>query len=185
MMLSSIASKKQIFSEMAQRKVSCRYPKMIQRRCGTQFKNVCPTTPISCLQSYHSVHSLTANLADDFNTFNAISKRLLHSQGAPLRHIPLKIYLPSSPSASEPTSGHLRVVQSLVTPNLPNSREVQTLGTTLHSLLPTLFPSRRTPILAKAILHGAVVPLAVPVEDLMRTAAYLDGWVHLRVAMIG
>ena len=59
------------------------------------------------------------------------------------------------------------------------------MGTILHSLLPTLFPSRRTPILAKAVLHGVVVPMGAPVEDLMRTAAYLDGWLHIGVVMIG
>ncbi len=122
---------------------------------------------------------------DDFNTFNPISRKLLYAQGAALRHVPLKIYLPSSPTASEPTSGHLRVVQSLITPTLPASRESQTLGTALHALLPTLFPSRRTPILAKAVLHGAVVPMGALVEDLMRAAAYLDGWIHLGVVMIG
>ena len=121
----------------------------------------------------------------DFDPFHAISRRLLHAQGAPLRHIPLKIYLPSSPTASHPNSGHLRVVQSLVTPSLPGLREAQTLGTALHALLPTLFPSRRTPILAKAVLHGAVVPMLALVEDLMRSASYLDGWVHLGVVMMG
>ena len=133
---------------------------------------------------YPSESKLT-NQADDFDVFNPISKRLLYAQGAPLRHIPLKIYLPSSPTAAEPTSGHLRVVQSLVTPNMSSSREQQTLGTALHALLPTLFPSRRTPILAKAVLHGAVVPMGASVEELMRMAAYLDGWVHLAVVMIG
>ena len=128
---------------------------------------------------------LTGNRSDDSNAFTPISRRLLYAQGAPLRHIPIKIYLPSSPTASEPTSGHLRVVQSLITPNLPNSRELQTLGTTLHTLLPTLFPSRRTPILAKAVLHGAVVPMNASVEELMRTGAYSDGWIHLGVVMIG
>ncbi|KAL9137553.1 MAG: hypothetical protein Q9175_001239 [Cornicularia normoerica] len=121
----------------------------------------------------------------DFDGYNAISKRLLYAQGAPLRHIPLKIYLPSSPTAAEPASGHLRVVQSLVTPSLPNAREQQTVGTALHALLPTLFPSRRTPILAEAVLHGAVVPMGASVEELMRIAAYLDGWIHLGVMMIG
>ena len=82
-------------------------------------------------------------------------------------------------------SGHLRVVQSLVTPKVLGSREPQTVGTTLHSLLPTLFPSRRTPILAKATLHGVVLPMAASVEELMRTAAYLDGWLHLGIVMIG
>ena len=103
----------------------------------------------------------------------------------PIRHIPFKIYLPSSPTLAEPTSGHLRVVQSLVAPYVPGSRETQTLGTVLHSLLPALFPSRRTGVLAKAILHGAVVPLSAPIEELMRSASYLDGWIHVGVFMLG
>ena len=128
---------------------------------------------------------LIGALTDDFDSFNLISRRLLYAQGAPLRHIPLKIYLPSSPTASEPTSGHLRIVQSLITPISPGSRAPQTIGTALHALLPTLFPSRRTPILAKAVLHGAVLPMSAIVEDVMRTATYLDGWVHLGVVMMG
>ena len=62
---------------------------------------------------------------------------------------------------------------------------MQTLGTALHALLPSLFPSRRTPILAKPVLHGGVVPMAAVLEDLIRGAAYLDGWLHLGVMMLG
>ncbi|KAI4128017.1 MAG: hypothetical protein LQ347_004351 [Umbilicaria vellea] len=117
--------------------------------------------------------------------FAAVSQKLLYAQAAPLRHVPLKVYLPASPSASQPTAGHLRVVQSLVTPCVPNTREPQTLGSALHGLLPSLFPSRRTPILAKPVLHGAVVPMGALLEELLRVGAYLDGWVHLGVVMMG
>ena len=130
------------------------------------------------------LEKLTVHL-DSFTKYNPIMQRLLYAQGTPLRHIPIKIYLPSSPTSDEPVSGHLNVVQSLVKPVLPNSREPQTLGVALYSLLPTLFPSRRTPILAKPVLHGAVVPMGALVEDLMRSAAYLDGWIHLGVVMMG
>ncbi|KAL8939253.1 MAG: hypothetical protein Q9216_003455 [Gyalolechia sp. 2 TL-2023] len=118
------------------------------------------------------------------SAFDPIFQKLMYAQGAPLRHIPLKIYLPSSPSASEPSSGHLRVVQSLITPFFQGTKEPQTLGMALHALLPTLFPSRRTPILAKPVLHGAVVPMSSQVEGLLREAAYLDGWLHLGLVMI-
>ncbi|MCJ1345487.1 autophagy protein 5 [Peltigera leucophlebia] len=134
----------------------------------------------------------------NFAVFSPISQKLLYAQGAPLRHIPLKIYLPSSSSspaaanegsASSPTrpvsGGHLRVVQSLITPTASGTREPQTLGSALHMLLPALFPSRRTPILAKPVLHGCVVPMGAPVEELLRNAAYLDGWLHLGVVMMG
>lgn len=97
----------------------------------------------------------------------------------------MKVYLPSSPSASAPFSGHLRIVQSLVTPFVHGAKEAQTIGTALHALLPALFPSRRTPILAKPVLHGAAVPMSAHVEGLMREAAYLDGWLHVGLAMMG
>lgn len=97
----------------------------------------------------------------------------------------MKIYLPMSPTASEPTSGHLRVIQSLIAPKRPGTEEAQTLGAALHTLLPALFPSRRTPILAKPLLHGAVVPMGALVEELLLEAAYLDGWLHLGLLMMG
>lgn len=64
------------------------------------------------------------------------------------------------------------------------SREVQTLGSALHSILPSLFPSRRDAILAEVVLHGAVVPFRAKLEELMREASYADGWIHLCVRMI-
>ena len=140
---------------------------------------------IMSLSKDDSTQLWEAVMTHDLSAFTPISQKLLYAQGAPLRHIPLKVYLPASPSASEPTSGHLRVVQSLVTPSIPNTREPQTLGSALHGLLPSLFPSRRTPILAKPVLHGAVLPMGALLEELMRAAAYLDGWVHLGVVMMG
>ena len=77
------------------------------------------------------------------------------------------------------------MVQSLVTPVVAGTREPQSLGSALHALLPTLFESRRIPILAKPVLHGTVVPMAARVEELLRTSAYLDGWLHLGIVMIG
>jgi autophagy-related protein 5 len=54
----------------------------------------------------------------------------------------------------------------------------------LNSILPTLFPSRRDAIVAEPVLHGACVPFRAPLEELMREAAYADGWVHLSVSMV-
>lgn len=62
--------------------------------------------------------------------------------------------------------------------------EVQTLGSALNKVLPSLFPSRRDAILAEPILHGAPVPFKAPLEDLMREAAYADGWLHVTVEML-
>lgn len=80
-------------------------------------------------------------------------------------------------------AGHIRVVQSLVPLYLP-SRQRQTLGTALNSTLPSLFPSRRNPLLAQPVLHGAVVPMAASIEDLGKAAAYPDGFLHVAVAML-
>jgi autophagy-related protein 5 len=63
-------------------------------------------------------------------------------------------------------------------------REVQTLGSALNNILPSLFPSRRDAILAEPILHGAPAPFGAPLEELMKEAAYADGWIHLSVSMI-
>ena len=62
--------------------------------------------------------------------------------------------------------------------------EVQTVGTALNSVVPSLFPSRRDPILAEPILHGAKVPFQAPLEEVMREAAYADGWIHLTIQML-
>lgn len=66
----------------------------------------------------------------------------------------------------------------------PTTRDAQTVGTALNAILPALFPSRRDPIFAEAVLHGAVIPLTAPLEDVMRLAAYADGWVSLCVWMM-
>jgi autophagy-related protein 5 len=119
--------------------------------------------------------------------FDQVNKKLLHPPGVALRSIPLKVYLPSAAlgdSTSTPAQGHLKVVQSLVLPHV-SSRQPQTLGTALNNLLPTLFPSRRSPLLAIPVLHGAVVPLGVGLEELAETASYADGFIHLAVVMMG
>jgi autophagy-related protein 5 len=118
---------------------------------------------------------------DDFNTFNRINKILLNP-ATPLRHIPLRVYIPSSPTASAEL-GSFKIVQTLVPP-MTAQREVQTLGSALNSILPSLFPSRRDAILAEPILHGAPVPFRAPLEEIMREAAYADGWIHLSISMI-
>ncbi|KAF1953869.1 autophagy protein 5 [Byssothecium circinans] len=128
----------------------------------------------------------------DFSLFNPINQKLLNPQGANLRHLPVKLYLPhaASPGAEdtikeekESTPGSLRVVQSLITPSL-SSRQPQTIGTALNQIIPSLFPSRRSPLLAHAVLHGSVLPLGASVEELVRATAYLDGWLHIAVAMM-
>lgn len=60
----------------------------------------------------------------------------------------------------------------------------QTLGTALNNLLPILFPSRRAYILARPVMHGVVLPMSVPLGDLMREAMYPDGFLHVTLAMM-
>lgn len=65
------------------------------------------------------------------------------------------------------------------------STQLQTVGTALHSFFPHLFPSRRTPVLAKPVLHGAVLPMSAPVEEVVRSSAYGDGWAYIVIRMTG
>ncbi|KAF2263637.1 autophagy protein 5 [Lojkania enalia] len=123
----------------------------------------------------------------DFSLFSPINQKLLSPQGVNLRHIPMRLYLPHAPSSTqdeEAVAGSLRVVQALVLPAL-SSRQPQTLGTALNHILPSLFQSTRRPILAQPVLHGAAVPLGTNLEELLRMAAYSDGWLHIAVAMMG
>lgn len=54
----------------------------------------------------------------------------------------------------------------------------------LNEILPTVFPSRRNPVLATPVLHGAVVPMNAPVEELMRAATFTDGFLHVVIVML-
>lgn len=107
--------------------------------------------------------------------------------GLELRHVPMKIYIPStsSPAGPETTQATVRVVQGLIPTTTAGVKEAQTLGTALHKLLPTVFPSRRSYIHAQAVMHGAVVPLGATVRELMEFAAYADGFLHVAVVMVG
>ncbi|KAG9232889.1 autophagy protein Apg5-domain-containing protein [Amylocarpus encephaloides] len=127
---------------------------------------------------------------NDYTTFHKISSILLNPS-IPLKHIPLRIYIPSTasppltPPALSSTSplGEFKIVQTLLPPRT-QWREIQTLGSALHGILPALFPSKRDPILAEPILHGAPVPFRAPLEEVMRECAYADGWLHLCVVMV-
>lgn len=154
--------------------------------------------------------------------FTKVNTQLLNPP-TPLKHVPLRIYIPSSPPSqtsgtegaqtgpSNANAGSFKVMQTLVAPRLANREFAplsslvgkydscflpadsdsnlgdigtpQTLGPVLRSLLPSLFPSSRDPVLANVILHGVPVPFTAPLEDLMREAAYPDGWLCLIVAL--
>ncbi|KAH0369044.1 autophagy protein 5, partial [Aureobasidium melanogenum] len=123
--------------------------------------------------------------------FNTVHNKLLNPPGTPLRNIPIKFYLPTAPptsssgegSEAEPAQASIRTVQGLVAPSAA-TRQPNLLGIALNEILPTVFPSRRTSLLAVPVLHGAVVPMNAPVEELMRAAAFTDGFLHIVIAML-
>ncbi|KAI6867728.1 autophagy protein 5 [Hortaea werneckii] len=129
----------------------------------------------------------------DLQLFNSVNVKLLNPPGLELRHVPVKFYLPTS-SATDPAgadtipeetkaAGHVRVVQSLIPLQLP-SKQPQTLGTALNTVLPSIFPSRRNPLLAQPVLHGAAVPMGANLVELGRAAGYLDGFLHVVIVML-
>ncbi|KAK7969065.1 hypothetical protein PG996_002495 [Apiospora saccharicola] len=115
---------------------------------------------------------------NDYTAFNKVNTRLLNASRG-LKNVPIRLYIPQSPDSTIPENntgaGSFKVVQSLVSPRA-NERAPQTLGVALRTLLPKLFPSSRDPVLANVILHGAHVPFTALLEELMREAAYPDGW---------
>lgn len=119
----------------------------------------------------------------DLPNYNIIYQKFMNTKDLPLRNIPIKVYLPGVRNAvGDNRQGTLRVIQGLISPTL-SGKDVQTLGTALYSLLPTVFPSRRRYIHAQAALHGAILPLVTPVEQLMRIATYADGFLHIAVVV--
>jgi autophagy-related protein 5 len=161
---------------MERPRASCQCRKNTLHYYGTQYK----TVGGACC-SFLFLQASDINVADDLASFSKINSILLNP-ATPLKHIPLRVYIPSSPSESS-TLGSFKIVQTLVPP-VTAGRETQTLGSALNAILPSLFPSRRDAILAEPILHGAPVPFRAPLEELMREAAYADGWIHLSVLMI-
>lgn len=156
---------------------------------------------------------------DDYAAFNKINSLLLNTP-TPLKNVPIRVYIPSSPKdSSDAAPASFKVIQRLVPPRLPNSKLLcpfafwqrpegwylsirefddksfltpgnktqgapQTLGAALKSILPSLFPSSRDPVLANVLLHGGPVPFRAPLEELMREAAYPDGWLCFCVVLL-
>lgn len=123
----------------------------------------------------------------DFHSVHAVYIKLMRSvDGSQIRHVPIKVYLPSTSGATDRTEngqGTVRTVQGLI-PALGSSREPQTIGAALHGLLPTVFPSRRSYIHARATLHGAIVPPSAQILEILQNAAFSDGFLHVVVMMV-
>jgi autophagy-related protein 5 len=152
--------------------------------------------PIMTLSAQESKALWTSTQDNDLATFSKIHGNLVPPPGQ-MRNIPLRVYLPSSP-AQDPTKAQIKVLQSHIPPTTTgvgptspaalrtgSTAQPQTLGTALHQLIPSLFPSRRTPILATPLLHGTPVPMSAQLEELVRWACYADGWLSVVLAMRG
>lgn len=150
--------------------------------------------------SYEDSNALwVATQTDDLGLYKPLNDKLLNPPGMATKGLPMRLYLPHMPdpdAAPEEeegeqtgqrasSAGTLRVVQAPVPPSVGGrSSTPQTLGTALNSILPSLFPSRRSPLLALPVLHGAVVPLSADLGELSRTASYADGWLHVAIKMM-
>ncbi|KAM5440048.1 autophagy protein 5 [Microsporum canis] len=117
-----------------------------------------------------------------FQTFHRVNSTLLPNLSTPFRNVPLRVYLPTASGLEKPS---IKVVQSQFPPKIPASvsggagQQVQTIGTALNSLIPSLFPDAKATSIATPILHGAEVPMNAPVEEVGRCAAYADGWLNV------
>lgn len=138
---------------------------MIPRSFGPAFTNV------SNLE-FHIMTLVKLTHKGDFDIFWSITTKILPSR-ASLRNVPLRVYLPGSNKTIEAPL-----------PSLKSDSSPHTLGSALHSYLPEIFPSKRTCILARPVLHGVVVPMAADLVDLLYQAMYTDGFLHVSVVMM-
>ncbi|OAQ74756.1 ATG5 protein [Purpureocillium lilacinum] len=144
----------------------------------------------------HTTQLWNAVIDNDFASFSKVNARLLNAPTA-LKNVPLRIYIPSAkpstaaaegaqsggPDAGQVAeAGSFRVLQALV-PAAGPDRKPRLLGQALKEAMPRLFPSSRDPVLAGVLLHGAPVPFEAPLGELMREAAYPDGWLCLVVVV--
>ncbi|OAA42093.1 ATG5 protein [Metarhizium rileyi] len=133
----------------------------------------------------HTTQLWNAVIDNDHGAFARVNTRLLNAP-TNLKHVPMRIYIPSAPEQQDPAvaldAGSFRIIQPLVPPMSAN-RKPKLLGQALKELMPKLFPSSRDPVLAGAVMHGAGVPFDAPLGELMREAAYPDGWLCLVVTV--
>lgn len=124
----------------------------------------------------HTTQLWNAVVDNDYAAYAQVHARLLDAPTA-LKHVPVRVYIPSRPPPGDPDShlGSFKVVQSLVPAASPDGKPTL-LGRALHHLMPRLFPSSRDSVLAGVVLHGAPPPFDAPLRELMRDAAYPDGW---------
>ncbi|QUC16134.1 uncharacterized protein UV8b_00375 [Ustilaginoidea virens] len=133
----------------------------------------------------HTTQLWNAVVDNDHASFRKVNTRLLSAPVA-LRHVPLRVYVPSAAGngngRAEGVAAEFKVVQSLV-PAAGGDGRPRLLGQALKEMMPRLFPSSRDAVLAGVVLHGADVPFQAPLAELMREAAYPDGWLCLVVTV--
>ncbi|RFU80922.1 autophagy 5 [Trichoderma arundinaceum] len=154
------------------------------RNLAADFVRYGNANQIMKMSKEHTTQLWNSVIDNDFAAFSKIHTRLLNAP-ATLKHVPIRIYIPSTPpnaggdgSPSAPAAGEagsFRIVQSLV-PVVTPDRKPKLLGQALKDLMPTLFPSSRDPVLAGVVLHGVSAPFNAPLGEMMREAAYPDGW---------
>ncbi|KAL6243757.1 Autophagy protein 5 [Rhinocladiella similis] len=127
--------------------------------------------PIMTLSAQESKALWTSTQEGDLTTFSKIHSSLVPAPGQ--SHIS-----PTIVGAGQASPAALRGGSS-------STGQPQTLGTALHQLIPSLFPSRRTPILATPLLHGAPTPMTANLDELLRWGCYADGWLSIVLAMRG
>ncbi|KAK6497860.1 autophagy protein 5 [Arthrobotrys musiformis] len=127
--------------------------------------------------SSSDTQDLFASLQDhDYDRFWGVTDKLLNHSGTTLKNIPIRVY--------NPETG--QVIQGSVPARQPGTirGDAQTLGTALNSLVPIIFPSKRSVVLARPVMHGIVLPLSAPLLELMKEAMYPDGFLHITLAMM-
>lgn len=104
------------------------------------------------------------------------------------RNIPLKIYLPiSNAMLQSPIAPYIGESEYLIFYpcfSLTIEDDPQTMGTALNARMPKLFPSKRTCVLARPLIHGVEVPLKTPLLGLLADAIYPDGFLHVCIVMM-
>ncbi|KAF3934029.1 hypothetical protein ABW19_dt0201833 [Dactylella cylindrospora] len=87
----------------------------------------------------------------DFDGFWEVKEKLLNHPGTSVRNIPIRVY---NPETGQVIQGSVPVKQAGTIRGDPHS-----LGTALNMLVPILFPSKRSVILARPVMHGVVLPM--------------------------
>lgn len=125
---------------------------------------------------------------DNLTAFNNLMARPFAD---PPRSIPVKIYLPvSNVVLQAPVSPYTSDSKSLFSPLsslykiLTTPDEQQTVGSALNLHMSKLFPSKRTCVLARPMIHGVEVPLKTPLLGLLAEAMYPDGFLHICLVMM-